>query len=166
MVTDCRVREDSADEKNKRIVLSFGSYFYEFKVVGGKSVNTDRWKQERNGRIVRIRIHLPSDVFVRMVKEAEKFADKLKANPNPEPAKTSPYEIANGPASDEERDEILYGKSAPTAPGLEPRPESNPPGYPCADFFPQTGPDKSRKQPYRCHVGRRGRPFIQVPIFA
>ena len=186
MSDDQRVKEYSVDKSLKRIVFRvFNAYFYEFtELADGKVKNTNRWKEGSEGRVPASHIWVPPDIFAYMTKVAYGIAkDRFKPDPIPDPtdeldaillegaAKVSLGGEPMGPVSDAELDQLLFGeKTVAGSEKTEPRPDSDPPGYPCADFIPKSADSSSRvsrprKEPYRRFVGRRGHPAPQQKIF-
>ena len=187
MSHDQRVKEYSVDKSLKRIVFRvFNAYFYEFtELASGTVKNTSRWKEGSEGRVPASHIWIPPSIFAQMVKVGHGIAkDRFKPDPAPEPsdeldailleegpAKMPAGNVPRGPVSDAELDQLLFGEEAlAESEKADPRPDSDPPGYPCADFIPKSAdssPKKSRprKEPYRRFVGRRGHPAPQQRIF-
>lgn len=178
MSDDQRVKEYSVDKSSKRIVFRvFNAYFYEFtELANGVVKNTNRWKEGAEGRAPASHIWIPPDIFAHMVRVAHGIAkDRFKPDPIPEPAdeldailleeglsKMPAGNVPRGPVSDAELDQLLFCEEAfAESKKADPRPESDPPGYPCADFIPNPADSspkgsRPRKEPYRRFVGRRG----------
>ncbi|TSC59913.1 MAG: hypothetical protein LiPW15_581 [Parcubacteria group bacterium LiPW_15] len=155
---------------------------YRFRFVQGKDGKMEmlgRWKEGAEGRVSSRDIWIPPQVYRDMLAMAYAVAkEHFRPDPIPEPT-DGPRSDASGkssaqptngmppkPISDEERDQILFGeRSSSLLERAEPRPDSDPSGYPCADFIPHrprastvSRKNDPQKVPYRRVASWRSHP--------